>query len=183
MSLSSYKVDTIEKILGVKINKTRIIKIATRVALFLAHCLLPLWPILMGLAFSKYRFILNYRSTLRSLIIYFKALKEGPIEHYLLDVVSVKNAIPANIQGSCIKCGNCCLDKKCIFLEQTSEHEYICGIYSSPLRKFSNCNSFPLNARDIERYSCPSFTVLPSEKTQPILFNQEYKTNWIRTST
>ena len=162
-----------------KINKPQVIKVATKLALFLAYCLLPLWPFVMGIVFSKYRFILNYKSTLRSLLIYFKALGEGPIDHYLLDVVSVKNTIPATIQGSCIKCGNCCLDKRCIFLEQTSKEEYICGIYTSPLRKFSNCNSFPLNARDIERYSCPSFTVSPVEQTQP-LFNKEYEVSWMR---
>ena len=166
-----------------KILKNFIIKSTTRIVVILACCLLPIWPFFMAIAFSKYKFIFNYWSTLKALVVYFEALKAGPIEHYLLDVAAVKNVIPANIQGSCIKCGNCCLDKKCVFLERISEDEYICGIYSSPLRKFSNCNSFPLDARDIERYSCPSFSVAPVEHSQTIAFNPQYKTNWMRSIT
>ena len=165
---------------GLKISKNFIIKVITRIVVYLAYFLLPIWPFLMAIAFSKYKFIFNYRATLKALVIYFEALKAGPIEHYLLDVAAVKSVIPANIQGTCIKCGNCCLDKKCVFLEQESENEYICGIYSSPLRKFSNCNSFPLDARDIERYSCPSFSVVPVDQSQSSVFKTEYKTNWIR---
>ena len=146
----------------------------------MAYGLLPLVPFLFGFIFLKPKLILQYRLTLKKYLIYIKELKNGPIEHYLKDVISHKNVIPATIEGSCIKCGNCCLDKKCIFLEQSSENEYICGIYTSPLRRFSNCNSFPLNARDIQRYSCPSFTEVIAEKTENTFVKPEYKTNWIR---
>jgi hypothetical protein len=34
------------------------------------------------------------------------------------------------------------------------------------LRRFSNCNSFPLHAQDIERYACPSYKVVPISQIQ-----------------
>ena len=38
-----------------------------------------------------------------------------------------------------------------------------CGIYTSPLRRLSNCGAFPVSARDIQRYDCPSYFVVKAE--------------------
>jgi len=149
--------------------------------MFIAYVLLPVWPLVFSLVFAKSKFILDYRLTIKALLIYFAALKEGPVEHYFSDVISNENVIPPTIKGSCIKCGNCCLDRRCIFLEKSGVDEYICGIYTSPLRKFSNCNSFPLNARDIERYACPSYTEVSLEQPTTPFLKTEYKTSWMRT--
>lgn len=178
MSSNNVKVIFNQKITsGDKINNLFIIRVFTKLAVFVAYVLLPVWPLLFSIVFANSKFILNYRQTIKALLIYFAALKEGPIEHYFADVISNENVIPSTIKGSCIKCGNCCLDRRCIFLEKTGEEEYICGIYTSPLRRFSNCNSFPLNARDIERYSCPSFTEVAIEQPISPFDKTEYKTS------
>jgi len=143
---------------------------------------MPILPLVMGIIFLKPRFIWQYPKTFVKLNIYIKALREGPILHYFNDVVSIKAEIPATIEGTCIKCGNCCLDRRCVFLEQTSEVEFECGIYHSPLRRFSNCNSFPLDARDIERYACPSYSVVTVEKPEWIPPATQYPVQWIRTN-
>ena len=67
--------------------------------------------------------------------------------------------MPVAIHGECIQCGNCCLNRRCAFLEPVAGDKYQCGIYSSYLRRFSNCGSFPLHAHDIARYQCPSYYV------------------------
>jgi hypothetical protein len=67
--------------------------------------------------------------------------------------------IPVEIHGSCIQCGNCCMEHRCAFLEPISDNTFSCGIYNSYWRRFSNCSSFPLNQNDIDRYACPSYFV------------------------
>jgi hypothetical protein len=92
--------------------------------------------------------------------IHIEALREGPAQHYFEDVLGRAKAVPADITGSCVQCGNCCMDKRCMFLEPMAEGRYQCGIYHSAFRRLSNCGSFPLNAYDIERYACPSYKVI-----------------------
>ena len=155
---------------------------AAQLCVGIFYVLMPMLPLLMGVVFLKPRFIWQYSKTFGKLKVYIKALREGPILHYFNDVVSIKAEIPASIEGTCIKCGNCCLDKRCVFLEQTSDEEFQCGIYHSPLRRFSNCNSFPLDARDIERYACPSYTVVTVESPTWIASPPEYPVQWIRSN-
>jgi hypothetical protein len=154
---------------------------AKHISVFVFYFLLPVLPLLLTIAFAKPKFVFNYWQTIGKLLIYIEALKEGPLQHYFQDVIGLENEVPATIQGSCIKCGNCCLNKRCVFLEQTSETEFQCGIYTSPFRKFSNCNSFPLNAQDIARYDCPSYFI--SQQTPPARANnqeKDYAVHWIQ---
>jgi hypothetical protein len=182
LSPNVHKVITIQSFIGAEILKNRLAYCAAQVSVGVFYLLMPFLPLLMGVVFLKPRFIWHYPMTLGKLKIYIKALREGPVLHYFNDVVAIKAEIPPTIEGSCIKCGNCCLDKRCVFLEQTSDVEYQCGIYHSPLRRFSNCNSFPLDARDIERYACPSFTVVNAEKPTWTSPEPEYPVQWIRSN-
>lgn len=124
------------------------------------YLLLPLLPLLASLVYQRSKYTLEYWRTLKKMVIHLQALREGPVLHYLQDVAGRRSSVPAEIQGSCTQCGNCCLDKRCVFLEQTDEGKYICGIYHAPLRRISNCGSFPISAHDIERYDCPGYTVV-----------------------
>lgn len=123
------------------------------------YLVLPLLPLLCGLLFLRMDYILNYRTSLKKARIHIQGISEGPLHHYLHDVAGRRSAIPAEIRGECTQCGNCCMDKRCAFLEATDDGRYLCGIYSSPLRRMSNCRSFPISAHDIERYACPGYTV------------------------
>jgi hypothetical protein len=133
------------------------------------YLLLPLLPLLASLAYGRVKYVAEYWRTLKKMVIHLQALSEGPVLHYLQDVAGRQTGVPAEIRGSCTQCGNCCLDKRCVFLEETSEGKYICGVYHSPLRRFSNCGSFPLSAHDIERYDCPGYSVV-----------QEAPIHWVR---
>lgn len=124
------------------------------------YLLLPLLPLLASVAFLRSKYLVQYRRTLKKMLIHIKALSEGPVHHYFQDVAGRQTSIPAEIRGDCTQCGNCCLDKRCVFLEKTGDEKYQCGIYHSPLRRFSNCGSFPLSAHDIERYDCPGYVVV-----------------------
>jgi len=124
------------------------------------YMLLPLLPLLASVAFLRSKYVLQYPRTLKKMLIHLTALSEGPVLHYLQDVAGRQTSIPAEIRGACTQCGNCCLDKRCVFLEKIADEKYQCGIYHSPLRRYSNCGSFPLSAHDIERYECPGYVVV-----------------------
>ncbi len=122
--------------------------------------MLPVAPIAASLVFGRRKYLQDYAGFIRKMRIHISALREGPAQHYFEDVLGRAKAVPADITGSCVQCGNCCMDKRCMFLEPLAEGRYQCGIYHSPLRRFSNCGSFPLNAYDITRYACPSYHVI-----------------------
>jgi hypothetical protein len=122
--------------------------------------MLPVAPMCASLVFGRRKYLQDYAGFVRKMRIHIDALQEGPAQHYFEDVLGRAKAVPAEITGSCVQCGNCCMDKRCMFLEPVADGRYQCGIYHSPLRRFSNCGSFPLNAYDISRYACPSYRVV-----------------------
>jgi hypothetical protein len=123
------------------------------------YVLLPLLPLLASVVYQRNKYVLQYWRTLKKMLIHIQALSEGPVHHYFHDVAGRQTNIPDEIRGDCTQCGNCCLDKRCVFLEKTTDEKYLCGIYHSPLRRYSNCGSFPLSAHDIKRYACPGYVV------------------------
>ena len=137
-------------------------------ALFNAACflLLPVMPLIVSVLVWDSRYLRRYGHYFVKFIDHFKALREGPVRHYLADVFLQVREVPATIAGHCVQCGNCCLDKRCAFLQPLGDGKFACGIFHSTVRRFSNCGSFPLHARDIERYQCPSyFVVRPAAQT------------------
>jgi hypothetical protein len=138
-------------------------------ALFNATCflLLPAMPLIVSVMVWDSMYLRRYGFYFLKFIAHFKALREGPVRHYLADVFMQVREVPATIEGHCVQCGNCCLDKRCAFLQPLGDDKYACGIFHSTVRRFSNCGSFPLHARDIERYQCPSYFVAPPA-AQPV---------------
>jgi len=137
--------------------------IARALTYFLVLSLLlcfPLLPLLASLAFWRFHFLRNYLQTLKKIVVHMLAMLEGPAIHYFADVMGRVSQVPQAMGGSCVQCGNCCMNKRCMFLQSIEDGRFQCGIYHSPLRRFSNCGSFPLNAYDIERYECPSYFVI-----------------------
>jgi hypothetical protein len=121
------------------------------------YCALPLMPLLAAIAFLRWRFVRDYATTFKKMCVHLEAIRNGPVQHFFQDVLGRAPLVPQEIGGSCVQCGNCCLERRCAFLEQVAENKYQCGIYTSMWRRFSNCGSFPLNQYDIDRYACPSY--------------------------
>jgi len=144
-----------------------------RIYLTSLYLALPLMPLFASILFMRSKYVLQYRTTLRKVRVHIAAIKEGPAQHYFRDVMGRSPSVPQEIRGECVQCGNCCLDRRCAFLEAVEDNKFQCGIYHSPFRKFSNCGSFPLNQRDIDRYACPSYTattpvVIPIHVDRPM---------------
>lgn len=124
------------------------------------YLLLPFLPLVASVVFWRRQYLVCYLQSLHKISVHIHALRQGPAFHYFQDILGQVRDVPQAIQGECVQCGNCCMDHRCMFLVQLDHKRYQCGIYSSPLRRFSNCGSFPLNAYDIERYACPSYFVV-----------------------
>lgn len=138
--------------------------------MFNLFLLSPCLPLVLALIFWQKQFLTSYRATLGKIWVHLRALREGPAVHYFADVMGRISQVPEVMGGECVKCGNCCMERRCMFLKPIGNEQYECGIYHSPLRRFSNCGSFPLNAYDLERYQCPSYFVIPIalEFSQPV---------------
>ena len=127
---------------------------------FIVQGITPLLPLVVALLFWKKDYLLNYQQTLKKIKTHVRAISDGPIQHYFQNILFFNEKVIEPITGHCSQCGNCCLNRQCFFLEQSEPDKYICGIYNSPLRRFSNCSSFPINSHDIERYQCPTYSVI-----------------------
>lgn len=127
---------------------------------FILKFILPLLPLMAAVLFWKKDYIAHYRHSLKKINIHVRAICDGPLQHYFQDILFFNEKVEERIIGYCSQCGNCCLNRQCFFLEQSDKDTYICGIYKSPLRRFSNCSSFPINGNDIERYQCPTYNVI-----------------------
>ncbi len=139
--------------------------------IFLAslYLLLPVLPFLASLFFWRRKFVFQYAYTVRKCATHIYAMGAGPAMHYFHEVAGQVKGSPPNISGSCVQCGNCCMEHKCMFLEPLGDDKFGCGIYNSYWRRFSNCSSFPLSQHDIDRYACPSYYV---DRAMPIHFHR-----------
>ncbi len=146
---------------------------AARLCIAMLYLLLPLMPLLASVFFMRWRYVRHYGVNLRKARVHLAALRQGPLQHYFNAVAGRAWQIPDEIHGSCVQCGNCCMEKQCFFLEPVSDNKYQCGIYHSHWRRFSNCGSFPLNQHDIERYACPSYYAVPKRSTETLPVSEQ----------
>jgi len=68
------------------------------------------------------------------------------------------------IAGECSHCGNCCLDRSCVFLSYDGQGHSRCSIYGNWFFRRLTCGGYPITREDIELYDCPSFRALPREQ-------------------
>jgi hypothetical protein len=145
------------------------VRAVSKAYLYCLYCFLPVMPLLAGIVFGKRRFVTQYRQTFLRCVVHVRALAEGPALHYFTEVAGKIAQVPGQMQGSCVQCGNCCMEHRCVFLEPMGERKFGCGIYNSYWRRFSNCGSFPMSQHDIDRYACPSYYV---DEEAPIRFHR-----------
>jgi len=126
--------------------------------------LLPALPLIAAVAAQEPAFALRYGSTLVRITHHIRATWRGrSISRMLIQSFTPASARePQHILGSCTHCGNCCLFRSCIFLQFDAQGQSSCRIYGGWLWKHLSCGSYPIDGHDIELYSCPSFTAVPS---------------------
>ena len=71
------------------------------------------------------------------------------------------------ILGRRNRCGQCCLERRCMFLDKQNDEEYLCGIYGTWLREHTHRGAYPINQTDIELYKCPTYFVIKPVPSSP----------------
>jgi len=155
----SFEFTTMQTLQNPSALNHRFIAFATHALLAIAKWSLFVLPIVFAIVFLKAKYVLHYGETLRKLRIHHKALSNGPVRRYFENFFNERVNQSDQITGACTQCGNCCLEKQCVFLEPMDDDKFGCGIYSSPFRNLSNCGGFPISQEDITRYDCPGYVL------------------------
>lgn len=93
-------------------------------------------PIFFAIIFIKPQFVFNYKETLRKLRIHHTALSQGPVKRYVETFFKARINQTTHISGECTQCGNCCLNKQCVFWNPLKTISFNAA---STIRLFENC--------------------------------------------
>ncbi len=127
----------------------------------LMFALLPLGPFVASAIARDASYARRYRATLIRGAAHAKAmLRDRAISRYLLRRRRSAEAPRELIVGACTHCGNCCLNRSCLFLDFDAGGRSRCRIYGSRFWGLLNCSRYPESRNDIELYRCASFTAL-----------------------
>ncbi len=133
----------------------------------LMFALLPIGPFVVSAIARDPSYARRYKATVVRGAIHARGMfRDRAISRYLLR--GRRNAAGApkeRIVGACTHCGNCCLNRSCVFLELDDGGRSRCRIYGSRFWGLLNCSRYPENRNDIELYRCASFTALPAVDT------------------
>jgi hypothetical protein len=134
----------------------------------LAYALLPLAPFLAAAVARDPSYIARYRTTLPQCARHIRgALRGRSVSRYIVQKLAPHREEPQQVSGACTHCGNCCLFGGCVYLEFDAQGRSMCRIYGGRVWKMLSCGEYPISAREIELYDCPSFTATPSVGAKP----------------
>ena len=133
--------------------------------------LLPLAPFACAVLSGQMRFLWRYAKTIEQSANSLRALYRADviarnferafIERLLPAQVRQHRALHDGVQGDCTHCGQCCLDRHCVFLDWTAAGLSRCSIYNNRFWKLTSCGKYPIDSRSIAVYDCPSFKAIP----------------------
>jgi hypothetical protein len=127
---------------------------------------LPIGPFIVSAIARDPSYTRRYKTTvIRGAVHARGMLRDRAISRYLLR--RRRNAGVAQkerIVGACTHCGNCCLNRSCLFLEFDDGGRSRCRIYGSRFWGLLNCSRYPESRNDIELYRCASFTAMPASE-------------------
>lgn len=131
--------------------------------------LLPLAPFACAVIAGRWHYLRRYGQTVKQSARTIRALHQASVIARNIEMaiersfeIAFAPTVAANsIEGSCTHCGRCCLNSACVFLTWTGDGFSTCSIHNNWFWKLTSCGSYPVNARSIAVYNCPSFRVIP----------------------
>lgn len=130
----------------------------------------PLWPPMLTIMTGQFKHTRRYFTTIRKGFTHLHALVKTRAVHRYFSGQGDNHPEPQTRQpigGFCNRCGQCCLERRCMFLEKQSDQEYLCGIYGTWLRDHTHCGAYPINQADIDLYKCPTYFVIKPVAEMP----------------
>ncbi len=124
--------------------------------------LLPIAPFVAALIARDWRYAVRYPQTLLRSAGHLRGQVRSAAASRYRAHARARLPPPERITGACTHCGNCCLDRRCVFLDWSPEGESRCRIYGTAFWKRLACGRYPENGMDIDLYACPSFRAGPS---------------------
>lgn len=122
--------------------------------------LLPVMPAFAFLVTQDRAYVSKYRSSILSHLEFVRAMVGREATSRLIaDRLGNRKEKRESIQGSCIKCGRCCLDHRCLFLQAGPAETFRCKIHGSWLWRRLACSQYPSSAEAIALYQCPTYYV------------------------
>lgn len=124
--------------------------------------LLPLSPLTCTILSGRMQYLQQFRSTLLKSAQYAFALKRSRVVSRNLErKLSSASSSSERIEGNCTHCGQCCVDRRCVFLEWNDQGASRCSVYGNWFWRLTSCGDYPLDGESIAVYYCPSFKVVP----------------------
>ncbi len=130
--------------------------------------MLPLSPLTCTLLSGRTQYLRQYRRTLVKSAHYAKALhRSRVISRNLERKLQLGAKSLEAIEGSCTHCGQCCVDRSCVFLSWDEHGASRCSIYGNWFWRLTSCGAYPTDSESIAVYSCPSFKAIPIKLITP----------------
>ena len=123
---------------------------------------LPVWPLVATVVARDSSYVRHYLSTVIRMTAHIRATWRGRAVSRMVAQRLTPPAlrVPERISGHCTHCGNCCLDRSCVFLTFDEQGRSRCRIYGGTVWNRLTCGQYPVDGTEIALYRCPSFTAL-----------------------
>lgn len=134
------------------------LRVAEALALAVLVLMLPVLPALVAMLARDTASLVNYGLTLRRSVRMLSAMARTRVIPRSLKR-RWQEASSARIEGTCTHCGNCCVQRSCVFLSFDAAGQSACVIHGSALWRLTSCGRYPIDGADIAVYACPSYRI------------------------
>ena len=127
---------------------------------------LPLAPLVLAIIAGDARFIREWGSSVRQAALSLRSMARANViarRIWAHDTRTSRANASWQISGECSHCGNCCLDRSCVFLSYDTNGHSRCGIYGNWFFRRLTCGGYPITRDDIQIYDCPTFHAYPRD--------------------
>ncbi len=122
--------------------------------------LLPISPLVSALLAGDAGYVRRFGDTLRRCARMLLAMRGKRVIARHLERALGRASETQKIEGQCVHCGACCIDRACVFLRFDAAGSSSCAIHGSTFFRSLSCASYPVTGDEIALYGCPSFRVV-----------------------
>jgi hypothetical protein len=148
---------------GLSLAHAALGRAAEAVLVVFAWLMLPLLPFAASAIAGDWSYLRRYPRTLGRIASHIAATwrSDAVSRAWLLRFDPAAKADAGRVVGQCTHCGNCCLHKRCVFLDFDGSDRSFCRIYGGKVWRQLPCGAYPVSQLDIDLYACPSFHTVP----------------------